>query len=56
MEEAGWDSYYRRGIEARDLASLLRHYGIRSTTVRTKEQVAKGYRRDDFGDAWARYL
>lgn len=58
IEESGWSSYYARGFEARDLASLLRHYGIRSTTVRVKGKgdPAKGYRRDDLQKAWERYL
>jgi hypothetical protein len=56
MEESGWDSYYRRGIEPKDLASLLRHYGVSPTTVRKKEKVAKGYKRDDLQPVWERYL
>jgi hypothetical protein len=58
LDEAGWDNYYKRHIEARDVASLLRHYGIHSTTVRASRngKVAKGYKLDDFQEAWARYL
>jgi hypothetical protein len=57
IEDAPWDHYYNRGLEARDLSSLLRHYGIAPTTVRTKSGApAKGYKRDDFQDAWTRYL
>lgn len=56
IEDAPWESYYGRGFESRDLGSLLRHYGIRSTTVRAKDKVARGYRRDDLQAAWNRYL
>jgi hypothetical protein len=56
MEESGWDDYYKRGLGPRDLATLLRPYGITSTTVNIRGKRRKGYRRDDFVDAWARYL
>lgn len=56
IEEAPWGNYYGRGFEARDLASLLRHYGIQPTTIRSKDKVAKGYKRDVLHEAWERYL
>jgi hypothetical protein len=56
MEEAPWETYYKRGLEPRDLATLLHHYGIRSTTIRGRDKVAKGYKRDDLQLAWERYL
>jgi hypothetical protein len=58
IEEAPWATYYGRGLDARDLASLLHHYAIRSTTVRGPKDAApaKGYRRDAFHAAWERYL
>ncbi len=56
MDEAPWGSYYGHKMEARDLASLLHHYGIRSTTIRNSGTVAKGYKRDDLYEAWQRYL
>jgi Protein of unknown function (DUF3631) len=41
----------------RRLAQLLRPYGIHSHTVRLdEERTAKGYRREDFADAWERFL
>ena len=43
------------GIKPRDLARLLKPYGIRSRVVRTGTDTAKGYRRDQFADVWARY-
>lgn len=60
IEEAPWESYYQRGLEAKDLASLLKPYGIKSTTIRTKVDgspaVRKGYKREQFEDVWSRYL
>ena len=43
------------GIKPRDLAKLLRPYGIKSKAVRTGTETAKGYHRDQFGDVWQRY-
>lgn len=63
IEEAPWSNYYGRAIDPRDLSALLHHYGISPTTMRLptrktheKEQIVKGYKRDDFRDAWERYL
>jgi hypothetical protein len=56
IEEAPWDGYYSRGIEPRDLSSLLKHYGIQPRPIKFKSGTHKGYRRDDFADAWERYL
>jgi hypothetical protein len=38
------------------LASRLRPYGVSPTTIRYNNQVARGYRKGDFDDAWSRYL
>lgn len=60
LSESPWGSYYGRKLEARDLAALLRHYGIKSTNVRYKSgegpsRILKSYRRQDLIDAWQRY-
>ena len=34
IEEAPWSSYYGRGLADRDLAALLKSYGIASRTIR----------------------
>jgi hypothetical protein len=52
----GGDGEPTRGAPRR-LAQLLRPFGIRSnTTVRIGGRTAKGYRREDFADAWERFL
>lgn len=59
MEEAPWADMRGKPIDARRLARHLQPYGISSTTIRTgpgERDVAKGYRREDLHDQWARYL
>jgi len=57
-KHAPWGSIGRRGLEPRTLAEMLGVFDIHPTPVRpngsTGTQV-RGYRRDDFRDAWARY-
>jgi hypothetical protein len=38
------------------VASRLRPYGVSPTTIRHQNQVARGYRREDFETAWETYL
>jgi Protein of unknown function (DUF3631) len=45
-----------QGINQNKLASMLAPFGITSDDVRIGEKVKKGYRWQDFGDAWERYL
>jgi hypothetical protein len=59
LEEAPWADWYGRPFGARDLAKKLKAFDIRSRDVRFDEgskSSAKGYHRDDFADAWTRYL
>jgi hypothetical protein len=56
-EEAPWVSWRGAAITPRGLAGLLRPYGIRSRTIRLADgSTPKGYPRELFADAWARYL
>jgi putative DNA primase/helicase len=56
LEEAGWDNYYGRKLAPADLGRLLKRYEIRSRTVRVGDDTAKGFKREQFADAWRRYL
>ena len=56
LDEAPWGDLKGKPLDARGLAQRLRQYGVRSTTVRIGEVVAKGYLRADLHDAWSRYL
>lgn len=38
------------------VASRLQPYGVKPTTIRHQNQVARGYRREDFESAWESYL
>ncbi|MGT2462978.1 DUF3631 domain-containing protein [Sinomonas atrocyanea] len=43
-------------LGAAGLARALRPYGVRPVNHRISDSVRKGYRADDLGDAWLRYL
>lgn len=46
-----------KGLAPRGLAQILRPYGIASRSVRlTDGSTPKGYKREQFEDAWSRYL
>lgn len=60
LAERPWAAWGRSrplpGVTPRDLARLLRPYGIRPRTVRLGPgQTAKGYHREQFAEAWRRY-
>lgn len=52
----GWATWYGRGITGRDIATMLKQYGVHSVNVRTDEGVRKGYRRADLYPVFDRYL
>jgi len=54
--EAPWADWRGKGLTQRGLATILGSYGIRSTTVALADGTrAKGYKREQFEDAWRRY-
>jgi hypothetical protein len=55
LDEAPWADIHNKPLNARGLAQRLRQYGIRSKVVRIGE-TPHGYAREDFTDAWSRYL
>lgn len=56
LDEAPWAAYFGRTITPRDLARLLRPFGVRSRTVRLADgSTAKGYSRADLWPIWAKY-
>ncbi len=57
MEERPWPEW-RQGkpITATQLARALAPFGARPQNFRNTQGVFKGYARDSFADAWARYL
>ncbi len=56
ISEAPWGDWYGRPLNARDLAKLLRAYGVRSLDVKLDGVTKKGYRREHLHDPWTRYL
>jgi hypothetical protein len=56
LSEAPWADYYGRPLNARDLAKLLKPYGVTATDVKIGGVTKRGYRRDHLHDPWTRYL
>ena len=56
IDEAPWGDMRGKPITDRGLARLLNGYAIKPKLVRTGGDVARGYAREDFHDAWKRYL
>jgi hypothetical protein len=56
IEESPWGAWHNKPIEGRGLASLLRHHGIKPRQLWIGGENVRGYRADDFADAFARYL
>lgn len=55
-EESPWGDLRGKPLDARNLSRRLGKYGIAPHNIRANDRVVKGYRREDFVDAWARYL
>ena len=58
LDEAPWADWYGRRITPRDLAKLLRPFGVKSRDVRQggTGQNLKGYARADLYAQWVRYV
>ena len=56
LDEAPWADLRGKPLDARGLANRLRKYEVGPVDVRFGDHVRKGYRREDLGDAWQRYL
>ena len=56
ISEAPWGDYFGRPMNARDMARLLKPYGVTSVDVKLDGVNRKGYRREHLHDPWTRYL
>jgi hypothetical protein len=57
IEESPWGPRFGRDFDPRALARLLKDFEIKPRSVRLDDgSTPKGYHRDDFADAWARFL
>ncbi len=55
-EESPWGPRYGQPFGPRNVAKLLKPYGIKPKTIRDGEVTMKGYHRDDLADVWRFYL
>jgi hypothetical protein len=55
-DEAPWGDWYGKQLTARTLAKMLRPFAIRPHVIRLASETARGYAREHFEDAFARYL
>lgn len=56
-DEAPWQTYNRgRPLTARQLSRRLGEFGIKPKDIKEHFEVRKGYRLEDFSDAFTRYL
>ena len=56
IDEAPWADYFGHALNARDMARLLKPYGVASVQVKLAGEGRKGYRREHLYDPWQRYL
>jgi Protein of unknown function (DUF3631) len=57
IEESAWNEWYGKPITAHGVAKILKRYEVRPHSVRLEDGTTpKGYKREQFEDAWARYL
>jgi hypothetical protein len=54
--DAPWAEWHGRPIGPRQLANLVKPYGIASQKVTIHGRSLQGYRREHLWDAWSRYL
>ena len=53
--ESPWGGFKPSGLDARGLARRLKPYEVKSTKIRISERTLRGYRREDFEEAWDRW-
>ena len=57
LDESPWADIKGKPLNDRGLASRLRPYGVKPKLVRIGgDHVLRGYAKEDFHDAWRRYL
>jgi hypothetical protein len=55
-DDAPWAEIRGRPLSTNNLSRLLKPYDIKPKTVRIGAHTPRGYSREDFWDAWTRYL
>jgi hypothetical protein len=56
LDEAPWGDWYGKPLSARTLAKFLRPFEIKSRVIRVAYKTPHGFSREQFEDAWERYL
>jgi uncharacterized protein DUF3631 len=56
IEESPWGDWYGNTLSAHGLSRLLRPYRIRTMPVKVEGETVRGYKREQFADAFARAL
>ena len=57
LAESPWGEInYGKPLTPRGLAQRLKPFGVKPQTIRVGVATPRGYRREDFADAWSRYL
>jgi hypothetical protein len=56
IEESPWGDWYGKPISAQSLSKLLRPYRIKTMPVKVEGKTVRGYKREQFVEAWNRYL
>jgi len=56
ISEAPWADYFGHPVNARDMARLLKPYGVTAADVKIDGVTKRGYRREHLHDPWTRYL
>lgn len=56
LDDSTWADFKGKQLTGRQLGDLLRPYRISARTIRISATTARGFRREQFEDAWRRYL
>lgn len=56
IEESPWCEWRGKPITTHGIVGLLKRYEIHPGSIRIGDWAGKGYKREDFEDAWNRYL
>lgn len=57
LDERSWSGWnHNRGMQAKDIARMLKPFGVKSKNIQSDGKQLKGYKRVDFGEVFDRYL
>lgn len=56
FDESPWGDWFGKQIPAQAVSKLLKPYGIKTMAVKVDRETVRGYKREQFDDAWSRYL